>query len=255
MVDARAKNHARPRQRSFFCPAAPVMGRNFLIPLVAQCEIPPHIAQYLFEIASQRGSRTHFALFSCSIAQVSLRYPLWGGGGVSHLTFSCSQRGKGSEKGEGVSHRSADVGCRELRCEIWKLQKGDKSNCCLHLWELWMSHLKYLFHFLMRCAKGIFAKGILVCTGFSLLWWEKGSKTPFSPSQEGVSDPFSHRKRENPVHPKIPLAKTPLAQRMTFADRSATTQAQQRCCIRFLFEVLLPWAGAGASFCGPEDDS
>ena len=59
--------------------------------------------------------------------------------------------------------------------------------------------------------------------------WEKGSETPsflmlrhrdqgslrpFSPSQEGVSDTFSHRKRENPVHPKIPSAKIPLAQRM-----------------------------------------
>ena len=32
-----------------------------------------------------------------------------------------------------------------------------------------------------------------------------------------VSDPFSHRKRENPVHPEIPLAKIPLAQRMTIA--------------------------------------
>ena len=94
--------------------------------------------------------------------------------------------------------------------------------------------------FIMRCAKGIFATGILGCTGFSLLQWEKGSETPscdgekglrlprslgehqeggsvrpFSPSQEGVSDPFSHRKSENPVHPKMPLAEIPLAQRMT----------------------------------------
>ena len=93
---------------------------------------------------------------------------------------------------------------------------------------------------LMRCAEGIFAKGILGCTGFSLLRWERGSETPFcdgekglrlprslgrsmrergslrpfSPSQEGVSDPLSHRKRQNPVHPKIPLAKIPLAQRI-----------------------------------------
>ena len=92
----------------------------------------------------------------------------------------------------------------------------------------------------MRCAKGIFAKGILGCTGFSLLRWEKGSETPScggekglrlprslgrSMRNEGVSDPcphrkresqtlFSHRKRENPVHPKIPLAKIPLAQRI-----------------------------------------
>ena len=93
---------------------------------------------------------------------------------------------------------------------------------------------------LMRCAKGIFAKGILGCTGFSLLRWEKGSETPycggekglrlsrslgrsmrnegvsdpFSPSQQGVSDPFSHRKRGNLAHPQIPLAKIPLAQRI-----------------------------------------
>ena len=37
-----------------------------------------------------------------------------------------------------------------------------------------------------------------------------------SSSQEGVSDPFSHRKRENPVHPKIPLATIPLAHRIIF---------------------------------------
>ena len=30
----------------------------------------------------------------------------------------------------------------------------------------------------MRCAKGIFAKGSLGGTGFSLLRWEKGSETP-----------------------------------------------------------------------------
>ena len=94
---------------------------------------------------------------------------------------------------------------------------------------------------LMRCAKGIFAKGILGCTGFPFCGGKKGlrlplamgkrSETPsfimlrprergrlrpFSPSQEGVSNPFSHRKRANPVHPKIPLAKIPLGQRMMF---------------------------------------
>ena len=42
----------------------------------------------------------------------------------------------------------------------------------------------------------------------------EGVSDLFFPSQEGVSDPFSHRKRENPVHPKIPLANIPLAQRM-----------------------------------------
>ena len=43
---------------------------------------------------------------------------------------------------------------------------------------------------------------------------ERGSLRPFSLLQEGVSDPFSHRKRENPVHPQISLAKIPLAQRI-----------------------------------------
>ena len=66
--------------------------------------------------------------------------------------------------------------------------------------------------FLMRCAKGIFAKGILGGTGVSLWRWEKGSKTPSCGGKkglrlprsscsdlgnEGVSDPFSHRKRES----------------------------------------------------------
>ena len=87
--------------------------------------------------------------------------------------------------------------------------------------------------------KGIFAKGLLGCTGFSLLRWEKGSETPSCGGEkglrlplsscsdlgnEGVSDPFPHRKgslrpfvprqRENLVHPKIHLAKIPLAQRI-----------------------------------------
>ena len=39
-----------------------------------------HIAQYRFEIVSQRGVSHPFALFSKGIAQVSLRYPFWGGG-------------------------------------------------------------------------------------------------------------------------------------------------------------------------------
>ena len=34
------------------------------IPLAAQCEIPPHIAQYPFEIVSQRGVSHPSALFS-----------------------------------------------------------------------------------------------------------------------------------------------------------------------------------------------
>ena len=64
----------------------------------------------------------------------------------------------------------------------------------------------------MRCTKGIFPKGILGCTGLSLLRWEKGSETPScggekglrlprslgrSMRNEGVSDPSPHRKRES----------------------------------------------------------
>ena len=60
-------------------------------------------------------------------------------------------------------------------------------------------------------AKGIFDKGIWGCTRFPLLRWEKGSETPFCDGEtglrlprsscsdlgnEGVSDPFPHRKRE-----------------------------------------------------------
>ena len=87
----------------------------------------------------------------------------------------------------------------------------------------------------MRCAKGIFAKGIWGRTGFSLLRWEKrseipscdgkesetpsflilrhrerGSLRPFSPSQEGVSDPFPHRKRGETLYiPESPWRKSP----------------------------------------------
>ena len=41
-----------------------------------------------------------FIGYRASIAEIPL---LWGGG-VSHLHFACSPRGKRSEKGEGVSH-------------------------------------------------------------------------------------------------------------------------------------------------------
>ena len=36
------------------------------------------------------------------------------------------------------------------------------------------------------CAKGIFAKGILGGTGFSLLRWDKGSETPSCGGGQGV---------------------------------------------------------------------
>ena len=70
--------------------------------LAAQCEIPSHIAQYLLEIVSQRGYRTHFALFSWGMVQVEVRYPFCGGG-VSHLHFACSPRlgGKAQKRASG----------------------------------------------------------------------------------------------------------------------------------------------------------
>ena len=43
--------------------------------LAAQCEIPPHIAQYPFEILSQRGVSRPLPCFHEGIARVSLRYP------------------------------------------------------------------------------------------------------------------------------------------------------------------------------------
>ena len=71
--------------------------------LAAQCEIPPHIAQYPFEIVSQRGVSHPICLvfigYRASIAEI----PLLRGGGYCTST-SHSSRGKRSEKGEGVSH-------------------------------------------------------------------------------------------------------------------------------------------------------
>ena len=61
---------------------------------------------------------------------------------------------------------------------------------------------------------------------------ERGSLGPFSPPQKGVSDPFSHRKRENPVHPQIPLAKIPLAQRVRMITKTAF-HSSKRYAIRF----------------------
>ena len=58
----------------------------------------PHIAQYLLEIVSQRVSHP-FALFSCGIAQVSLRYGFCGGGIA--LPLRMLSKGKRSEKGGG----------------------------------------------------------------------------------------------------------------------------------------------------------
>ena len=82
----------------------------------------------------------------------------------------------------------------------------------------------YCGDILMHCAKGIFAKGILGCTGFSLLRWEKGSETPSCNGDkglrlprsscsdlgnEGVSDQFSHHKRESQTLFPSAKGKTP----------------------------------------------
>ena len=69
-----------------------------------------------------------------------------------------------------------------------------------------------IFKIAMRCAKEIFARGFGGCTRFPLLRWEEGSETPSCDGEkglrlprsscsdlgnEGVSDPFPHRKRES----------------------------------------------------------
>ena len=83
-----------------FCLEFKAFRGNFFPHLAAQREIPPHIAQYLFEIVSQMGVSHTFALSSCGIAQVSLRYPFCVcGGRVSHLHFACSPRRKAQKRG------------------------------------------------------------------------------------------------------------------------------------------------------------
>ena len=120
--------------------------------------MPPHIAQYLLEIVSQRGYRTNLALFSGGIAQVSLRYPF----------FECFPRAKGSEKGEGVSHRIGHVETPKTpkraiggyRClavsrntgplsrspsnrHFFPVQKGMMMECCV-LSCYWASNRKFI---------------------------------------------------------------------------------------------------------------
>ena len=87
--------------------------------LAAQCEIPPHIAQYPVEIVSQRGVSRPFALFSQGIAQVSLRYPFWGW--VSHLHFACSPRGNAQKRGRGY------------RTQLAMLTRNDRENNSLRI--------------------------------------------------------------------------------------------------------------------------
>ena len=177
--------------------------------------------------------------------------------------------------------KNAILRCPGLRCmglglpqkPSWQLLRGNSSaifndRLCMCIYCIYIYRITYTYTHIhtivikkgtdrnkhlgnfMRCAEGIFVKGILGCTGFPLLQWEKGSETPScggekglrlprslgrSMRNEGVSDPFPHRKREsqtlfpiargslrpffppqkgNPVHPQIPLGKIPLAQRI-----------------------------------------
>ena len=74
---------------------------------------------------------------------------------------------------------------------------------------------------------------------------ERGSLRPFSPPQEGVSDPFSHRKRENPLLPKIPLAKIPLAQKVLWIGRKRTLRTLEG------KKGWLHWRNMGLHRCKP----
>ena len=71
--------------------------------LVAQCEIPPPYRAIPFRDSIAEGGIAPICLvfigYRASIAEIPLLR-----GGVSHLHFACSPRGKCSEKGEGVSH-------------------------------------------------------------------------------------------------------------------------------------------------------
>ena len=69
--------------------------------LAAQCEIPPHVVQYPFEIESQWGVSHAFCLvfaaYRASIAEVPL---LWGGGIAPPLRI-LSRWGNAQKRGRG----------------------------------------------------------------------------------------------------------------------------------------------------------
>ena len=75
----------------------------FLGILAAQCEIPPHIAQYPFEIVC-RGGIARFCLvfigYRASIAEI----PLLRGGGIAPPLRMLSKGGIAQKRGGGVSH-------------------------------------------------------------------------------------------------------------------------------------------------------
>ena len=104
---------------------------------------------------------------------------------------------------------------RRKRLQVWEFQRNSEA-----IMRFGSQAVALITTCLIGCAKGICAKGFGGCTRFSLLRWEKGSETPSCGGKRVRDslvphDPFSHRKRENPVPPKIPLATIPLAQRTT----------------------------------------
>ena len=81
-------------------------------------DTPPHIAQYLFEIVSQRRYRTIcivFMWYRASIAEIPLLR------GYRTSTSHALQSGKRSEKGEGVSH---PIGHVETPKTPWRAIRG-----------------------------------------------------------------------------------------------------------------------------------
>ena len=63
---------------------------------------------------------------------------------------------------------------------------------------------------MIGCAKGIFAKGLLGGTGFSLLWWEKGLRLPFSHRKRSLR-PFFLPQKGEPRTSQNPLSENPLS--------------------------------------------
>ena len=88
---------------SFANPPPPQKRHSGIGGLAAQCEIPPPYRAIPFRDSIAEGGIARLCLvfigYRASIAEIP--FP---GGGVSHLHFTCSPRGKHSEKGEGVSH-------------------------------------------------------------------------------------------------------------------------------------------------------
>ena len=122
-----------------------------------------------------------------------------------------------------------------LRVAMWITHVGGKFRHGLlekSLNKIYVCSPFWLECRLMRCAKGIFAKGILGCTRFPLLRWAKGSETPSCGlrlprsscsdlENEGVSDPFPYRKRESQTLFPTAKGKTP------YIPKSPSLRAQR----------------------------